>query len=140
MCMWHREEMDNTECDVCIIKCFPYSHKICIHILSLSRSPQFGDSDAITEAHGLVGDLLISKESLPDSTHQKLKRVRELLAPRLDKLASPRVHVGGLISLSLSLFLSLSLSLPLPLPSFFFSHSHSSFTLLFNLSFIQEVR
>ena len=112
----------------------------------------------------MVGDLLIGKESLPDSTNQKLKRVRELLAPRLDKLASPRVHVGELIlsfslppSLSLSfsslsLFLSLSLSfssLSLSLPpslspfppslSLLSLHMHF-FIYLLNLLFIQETR
>ena len=54
------------------------------------------DTDAITEAHGLVADLLITKESLDDVAQQKLKRVRELLAPRLDKMVtlSPKVYVG----------------------------------------------
>ena len=56
------------------------------------------DSDAITEAHGMVADLLMSKDSVNDVTHQKLKRVRELLAPRLDKTVtlSPKVYVGVL--------------------------------------------
>ena len=47
------------------------------------------------EAHGLLADLLLSKEELPSGTHQKLRRIKDILAPKIDKmLARPRVQIG----------------------------------------------
>ena len=53
------------------------------------------DADVINEAHGLIGDLLL-KESLTEDANHKLKRVKELLAPRDTRHISytPRMIVG----------------------------------------------
>ena len=48
----------------------------------------------ITEANGLIGDLLLN-ESLSDGMEQKLRKVRELLAPRMagHMAYTPRMNV-----------------------------------------------
>ena len=48
----------------------------------------------ITEANGLIGDLLLN-ESLSDGMEQKLRKVRELLAPRMagQMAYTPRMNV-----------------------------------------------
>ena len=50
------------------------------------------DSEVINEAHGLISDLLMLKESLNDNTRQKLRKIRELLAPKIDKTVAFNHH------------------------------------------------
>lgn len=48
-----------------------------------------------SEARGLLTELLFHKDSLPSDTHLKLRRIKDILAPRIDRILShPRVHVG----------------------------------------------
>ncbi len=61
------------------------------HCISL----QGFESEVAIEAHGLLADLLLSKEALPSDTHQKLRRIKDILAPRIDRILSrPKVHIG----------------------------------------------
>ena len=53
------------------------------------------ENEVAVEAHGLLADLLLSKEALPPTTHQKLRRIKDILAPRIDRILSrPKVSTG----------------------------------------------
>lgn len=49
----------------------------------------------VSEAHGLLTELLFAKDSLPSETQQKLKRIKDILAPRIERtLSHTSLHVG----------------------------------------------
>lgn len=69
---------------------------IIIHYRSLFFLPRKGfDTEVVNEAHGLLTELLFNKETLPNDTHQKLRRIKDILAPRIERMLSHTpVHVG----------------------------------------------
>lgn len=50
----------------------------------------------VNEAHGLIADLLMCEGSLSHDTHQKLRRIKDILAPRYERSSgmSSRVMFG----------------------------------------------
>ena len=62
------------------------------------------ENELITEAHGLISDLLLTKETLNNDTLTKLKKIRELLNPKMERVASSsrRMFVGELYCLMLT--------------------------------------
>lgn len=56
------------------------------------------DTDVVNEAHGLIGDLLLN-EAFPDHTKHKLARVKELLAPKVNRqIYTSRMIIGKRLS------------------------------------------
>ena len=51
--------------------------------------------ESVTEARGLISDLLLNEETIPKDTQQRLRRVRDILAQRSDKsLNSSKIPFG----------------------------------------------
>ena len=49
----------------------------------------------VSEAHGLITDLLLGEGTLSRETHQKLRMIKEILAPRFEKTpAHPHIIFG----------------------------------------------
>ena len=60
----------------------------------LPQPPQGFDTEVVNEAHGLLTELLFNKDALSSDAHQKLKRVKDILAPRMEVLSHAPMHVG----------------------------------------------
>ena len=58
-----------------------------------SPTPQGMDSEVASEARGLLTELLFHKDSLSNDMHLKLRRIKEILSPRPERVSS-RVRVG----------------------------------------------
>lgn len=51
--------------------------------------------ESVSEARGLISDLLMNEDSIPQDTQQKLRRVKDILALRSDRaLNSPKITYG----------------------------------------------
>ena len=52
------------------------------------------DSEVASEVRGILTELLFHKDSLASETYQKLRRIKDILSPRTDRVSHTRVHVG----------------------------------------------
>ena len=79
-----------------MISLYTYHTCTCTHTRTHTLAQSGGiDMDVVTEAHGLIGDLLLN-EAYSDNTRDQLRRVRELLAPKVNKQIQygPRTFIG----------------------------------------------